>query len=69
MRHRPFDRDPTPLPRQQHRPRPQVKFAAGRLSQSWPWDEKLEGSGHSNSSPITIVIPSKSVMVAKSIAR
>jgi len=56
MRHRPFDRAPTPLPRQQHRPPLQVKFAAGRLSQSWPWDEKLEGSGHSNSSPITIVI-------------
>ena len=31
-----FRPGPDATPRQQHRPRPQVKFAAGRLSQSWP---------------------------------
>src|SRR5262249_44305393 len=45
MRHRPLDRDPTPLPRRHHRPRPQVKFAAGPPSPSWAQGEKMERCG------------------------
>jgi hypothetical protein len=54
MRHCPFDHDAPPHNSTIVGDR-DVKIAARHLSQSWPWDEKLEGYSHSKSSPIRIV--------------